>query len=60
MNMVGFADEETYKRVVKALGFIPDNLKMNSHMPKGKVVLVDIDALSELPRLRGREVYPIL
>ncbi|MGD6787454.1 MULTISPECIES: hypothetical protein [Bacillus cereus group] len=51
MNMVGFADEETYKRVVKALGFIPDNLKMNSHMPKGKVVLVDIDALSELPRL---------
>ena len=29
-------------------------------MPKGKVVLVDIDALSELPRLQGREVYPIL
>lgn len=47
MNMVGFADEETYNKIVEVLGYTPDNLTMNWHMPKVKVVLADLEALSK-------------
>ncbi|MDZ5608587.1 hypothetical protein U2I54_16170 [Bacillus pseudomycoides] len=60
MNMFGFANEETYNRIVKELGYTPENLKMNPHIPKGQIVMADMDALSELPRLLNREEYPKL
>ena len=53
MNMVGFADEETYNKIVDVLGYTPDNLKMNQYIPIGKVVLADLEVLSKIPRLES-------
>ncbi|MDZ5609592.1 hypothetical protein U2I54_21670 [Bacillus pseudomycoides] len=51
MNKELFANEETYKKIVEKVKFIPKNLKVCPHIRKEQVIIVNPEHLPPLSKM---------